>query len=159
MEEVCLGSMIFINTIDGKGNATTLPSLNTIKLKRNLIMSKSIYTPTKQFCKENYHPIDDTGIPEDAVLFNPELNREEALERNRDIIECPNCNRVGNRPNMMRWHFENCKMKTRYCIECNNPIPKKYKASQYKNMKYCDHKCYGKSRIGQAWGHGIAINN
>jgi len=69
MAEVCLGSMIFINTIDGKGNATTLPSLNTIKLKRNLIMSKCIYTPSEQFCKENYYPIDDTGIPEDAEPF------------------------------------------------------------------------------------------
>ena len=67
MEKVCLGSMIFINTIDGKGNATTLPSLNTIKLKRNLIMSKCIYTPSEQFCKENYHPISYEGPSADAV--------------------------------------------------------------------------------------------
>jgi len=49
--------MIFINTINGKGNAITLPSLNTIKFKRNLTMSKSIYTPSEQFCKELYYPI------------------------------------------------------------------------------------------------------
>ena len=44
-------------------------SLNTIKFKRNLTMSKSIYTPSEQFCKENYYPIayeapaDSTNIP------------------------------------------------------------------------------------------------
>ena len=42
--------------------------LNTIKLKRNLIMSKSIYTPSKQFYNEYYYPIEDTGIPKDAIL-------------------------------------------------------------------------------------------
>ena len=37
-----------INNINGKGNASTLPLLNTIKLNRNLTMSKSIYTPSKE---------------------------------------------------------------------------------------------------------------
>ena len=69
MEKIYFGSMIFINTINGKGNATTSPLLNTIKLKGNLIMSKSIYTPSKQFCKQYYYPIDDTGIPKDAEPF------------------------------------------------------------------------------------------
>jgi len=32
-------------------------------------MSKNIYTPSKQFCKENYYPIENTGIPEDAEPF------------------------------------------------------------------------------------------
>lgn len=43
-----------INNINGKGNATTLPLLNTIKLKRNLIMSKSIYTPSKEEAIETF---------------------------------------------------------------------------------------------------------
>ena len=56
-----------INNINGKGNATTLPLLNTIKFKRNLTMSKSIYTPSEQFCKENYYPIAYEGPSADAV--------------------------------------------------------------------------------------------
>ena len=69
MEKVRLRNMIFINNINGKGNASTLPLLNTIKLNRNLIMPKYIYKPSKQFCKEYYYPIENTGIPEDAEPY------------------------------------------------------------------------------------------
>jgi len=30
---------------------------------------------------------------------------------NAEKIECPNCNKIGDPPNMARWHFDNCKHK------------------------------------------------
>jgi len=43
-------------------------SLNTIKFKRNLTMSKSIYTPSEQFCNEHYYPISHESAPTNAIL-------------------------------------------------------------------------------------------
>ena len=28
-----------------------------------------------------------------------------------EIVECPHCGKVGNKPNLTRWHFDNCKLK------------------------------------------------
>ena len=28
----------------------------------------------------------------------------------KETLECPHCHKVGNKPNMTRWHFDNCKL-------------------------------------------------
>jgi len=30
---------------------------------------------------------------------------------NKDVVECPHCNKVGGKPAMNRWHFNNCKQR------------------------------------------------
>ncbi len=38
--------------------------------------------------------------------------QSELASRNTNIYEqiiCPHCNKIGNKPNMQRWHFDNCK--------------------------------------------------
>lgn len=86
-----------------------------------------------------------------ALLYNPELAREDALERNAEIVECDKCGVTGNRPNMMRWHFENCTKKIRQCKNCKKDMPRQgYKPSLYKKKAYCDMACYTESRVGIA---------
>jgi hypothetical protein len=29
----------------------------------------------------------------------------------RETIECPHCNKTGGQPQMIQWHFDNCKQK------------------------------------------------
>jgi hypothetical protein len=81
---------------------------------------------------------------------NPLVNRYEALKRNAEIVECPKCGVKGNRPNMMRWHFENCKTVFRNCNHCGNTIPRQgIKESQYKQKLFCNQSCYMESKKGK----------
>lgn len=61
-----------INNINGKGDATTSPLLNTIKLKGNLIMSKSIYTPSKEFT-DQYAYTTDLEYPDSTELISANI--------------------------------------------------------------------------------------
>ena len=36
-------------------------------------------------------------------------------ENNKIQITCPHCNKVGQLPNMKRWHFDNCKISPKDC--------------------------------------------
>ena len=29
-----------------------------------------------------------------------------------EIIKCPHCDKIGTKPTMVRWHFDNCKLIT-----------------------------------------------
>ena len=60
----------------------------------------------------------------DIKLFDCEIEREEALKRNATIVTCPKCGVKGNKPNMLRWHFDNCKTKLKNCLHCGNIIPR-----------------------------------
>jgi len=81
---------------------------------------------------------------------NPLVNRYEALRRNSEIVECPKCGVKGNRPNMVRWHFENCKTVFRKCNHCGNTIPRQgIKESQYKQKLFCNQECYMESKKGK----------
>ena len=83
--------------------------------------------------------------------FNPELLRKECLVRNAEIVACDKCGVTGNRPNMMRWYFENCKTVMRNCLQCKREIPRQgIKDFLYSKKKYCNRKCYMKSKIGKA---------
>lgn len=85
------------------------------------------------------------------INFDPEISRKEALLRNAEIVSCDKCGVVGNRPNMMRWHFENCKTEFRQCQQCDNQIPRQgIKDFLYNQKKYCNRSCYMKSKIGKA---------
>ena len=76
------------------------------------------------------------------IKFDKEICRKEALERNAEIVVCDKCGVSGNRPNMMRWHFENCKTVFRNCNFCNGIIPRQgIKDSSYNQKKYCNSKC------------------
>ena len=85
-----------------------------------------------------------------CVTFDPLINREEAIKRNAEIVQCDRCGITGNRPNMMRWHFENCQVKFRICKECGNTIPRQgVKNYLYDQKQYCNRKCYMKSKKGK----------
>ena len=74
----------------------------------------------------------------------------EALKRNSTFVECPHCKVVGNEPNMMRWHFDNCTSILRCCEQCGNTIPRQgIKPFQYDVKKYCNRKCYMESKKGK----------
>jgi hypothetical protein len=91
-----------------------------------------------------------TGVELDGYfIFDPNISADEAKRRNAEIVECNVCGVTGNRPNMMRWHFENCKVKLRECQQCGGVIPIT-KASRYSKSLYCSHKCFTDSKIGKA---------
>ena len=71
--------------------------------------------------------------------------------RNSTMVECPHCKVVGNEPNMIRWHFDNCTTKFRTCKQCDSVIPRQgVKPYIYDKKNYCDRKCYMTSKIGKA---------
>jgi hypothetical protein len=79
-----------------------------------------------------------------------ELCRSDAQIRNSTFIECPHCKVVGNEPNMLRWHFDNCTTTFRNCEQCNGIIPRQgTKPFQYDVKKYCNRKCYMDSKKGK----------
>lgn len=51
------------------------------------------------------------GIPKSDKQRQEISDRQKTSEKNtfRHIIKCPHCNKEGQKPNMLRWHFENCK--------------------------------------------------
>lgn len=82
--------------------------------------------------------------------FDPDICRKEAIKRNSEIVTCDKCGVSGNRPNMMRWHFENCKTILRECQYCKEIIPRQgMKDFLYTQKKYCNRNCYMKSKIGK----------
>jgi hypothetical protein len=82
---------------------------------------------------------------------DPTINREEALKRNSEIVKCTKCGVEGNKPNMMRWHFDNCKTELKTCKQCKNVIPRQgIKDYLYKEKHYCNRKCYMESKKGKA---------
>ena len=86
----------------------------------------------------------------DCILFDPITNREEAIKRNAEIVECDRCGTKGNRPNMMRWHFENCRTELKNCKHCGNVIPRQgVKDYLYDQKIFCNRKCYMKSKVGR----------
>lgn len=79
-----------------------------------------------------------------------ELCRTEAHIRNSTFVECPHCKVVGNEPNMLRWHFDNCETVLRCCEQCGNTIPRQgIKPFLYDVKKYCNRKCYMDSKKGK----------
>jgi hypothetical protein len=83
--------------------------------------------------------------------FNPEICRLEAIKRNSEIVTCDVCGVEGNYPNMMRWHFENCKTVLRNCEYCGECIPRQgIKNFLYDKKKYCNRECYMKHKKGKA---------
>jgi len=100
-----------------------------------------------KFLGIEHHDIDMTGL-----LFSndPKVSKEEALKRNSEFITCPKCGVNGNRPNMMRWHFEKCKTHLKNCEQCDNIIPRQgVKDHLYNAKKYCNRKCYMESKKGK----------
>ena len=88
----------------------------------------------------------------DEYLYDPEISRQEALKRNSDFVECSHCGVVGNRPNMIRWHFDNCKTILKNCEQCGSTIPRQgIKDFLYKNKKYCNRSCYMESKKGKVF--------
>jgi len=51
------------------------------------------------------------GIPKSDKQRQEISDRQKTSEKNtfRHTVKCPHCNREGQKPNMLRWHFENCK--------------------------------------------------
>ena len=90
-------------------------------------------------------------IDDGYLVFDPTISRKEALKRNEEIVECPRCGVKGNQPNMMRWHFDNCKTELRHCKQCDNVIPRQgCKDYVYKRKMFCDSVCYNESKKGKA---------
>jgi hypothetical protein len=83
-------------------------------------------------------------------VYNPEISRIEALKRNSEFVTCDRCGQSGNRPNMMRWHFENCKTTpNKKCPHCGDVIsPKGIKRNIYEQKVFCTRFCYIASRKG-----------
>ena len=103
-----------------------------------------------EFIEELREFIKNNPIKLEDLIFNPEFSKEEALKRNAEIVECTKCGVKGNYPNMMRWHFDNCKVKLRTCKQCDSTIPRQgVKEYLYKNKHYCNRQCYMKSKKGK----------
>lgn len=88
------------------------------------------------------------------VSFDEErhIDRIEAIRRNSEIVTCPKCGVTGNRPNMMRWHFDNCKTELKRCAYCGNTIPRQnIKDYLYSKKEYCNRTCYTESKKGKAF--------
>ena len=84
------------------------------------------------------------------TIFDQSISRDEALKRNAEIVTCPKCGVSGNRPNMMRWHFESCKTVLKSCKQCGNTIPRQgIKDHLYNSKTYCNRKCYMESKKGK----------
>lgn len=84
------------------------------------------------------------------IVFNSDIEREEALKRNATIVTCPKCGVQGNEPNMLRWHFDNCKTELKKCLHCDNIIPRQgIKDFLYKQKFYCNRSCYMESKKGK----------
>ena len=97
-----------------------------------------------------FTPISDQDL-EITHKFDPTISREEALKRNSEIVVCDKCGVSGNRPNMIRWHFDNCRTLLRTCEQCGETIPKQgIKDIQYNVKKYCNRKCYMEYKKGKA---------
>ena len=115
-------------------------------------MSKTIYDPISealQLKPINFKFDISQVLSSSLVEVNPDLAREEALERNSTIVECDKCGVTGNRPNMMRWHFDNCTRKVRQCKSCEKDIPMQgWKPYQYDVKSYCNRECYMESKKG-----------
>lgn len=97
-----------------------------------------------------YCEIDDIDMS--ALIFtnDPTILKEEALKRNSEKIQCPKCGVEGNRPNMMRWHFDKCKTKLKNCKECGKIIPRQgIKDYLYDQKHYCNQICYMKTKKGK----------
>jgi hypothetical protein len=95
-------------------------------------------------------PFDDFVFDIESLdkRFDSKFQSEEAIKRNKEIVQCTRCGIFGNRPNMMRWHFEACKTKLKECEECHNIIPRQnVKDSLYDKKKFCNSTCYFKSKL------------
>lgn len=113
-------------------------------------MSASLYAYLDNSEEDLNELFDQYGL----TNYDSIISRQEAIKRNTEIVECDKCGVTGNYPNMMRWHFENCKSTVRHCEHCNNAIPRQgIKETQYKHKKYCNRSCYMASKKGK-----IAIN-
>lgn len=105
----------------------------------------------------NVDPILDKILKFNAPLCEEQLlhyvirkfDSDEARKRNATIVSCPICHITGNEPNMRRWHFENCSQALLDCQECGQIIPRQgTKPTLYKQKKFCDRKCYMRSKRG-----------
>lgn len=80
---------------------------------------------------------------------DPTIARLEALARNAEMATCDKCGVSGNRPNMIRWHFENCKTVIKTCKQCGSDIPRQgTKDYLYSKKIYCNRQCYMQSKKG-----------
>ena len=111
----------------------------------------SIYDPLSEALgiepNPNFKFSDWLIVPEN---LDPHILRQEAIKRNSEFVACDKCGVVGNRPNMMRWHFENCKTTLKECKQCGKTIPRQgIKDHIYNKKTYCNRNCYMKSKIGK----------
>lgn len=44
--------------------------------------------------------------------WESEPHPNKGVKRSHEIVRCPHCNKEGIKPNMIRWHFTNCKVNT-----------------------------------------------
>lgn len=78
-----------------------------------------------------------------------DLYSVEAKKRNAETVKCPHCGEEGNRPNMMRWHMDNCTTILKKCHQCGTDMPKKGTVNhRYQKQKYCSRKCWADSKKG-----------
>ena len=97
----------------------------------------------------NLEPIDFIFDPPENK-WDPTISKEEVLIRNSEIVVCDRCGVSGNRPNMMRWHFDKCKTLLRNCEHCSNTIPRQgIKDYLYNQKKFCNRVCYMASKKGK----------
>lgn len=79
-----------------------------------------------------------------------DFDRKEAIRRNKEMIICDRCGTRGNRPNMMRWHFENCTTVLRKCQACDEIMPRQGRKNFVYNQRfYCNRVCYTIGRTGK----------
>jgi hypothetical protein len=88
---------------------------------------------------------------DDFIVYDPTISSQEAIKRNSEFVTCPHCGVSGNRPNMIRWHFDNCKTKLKDCPQCGKVISRQgCKDSLYKKKVYCSQECYIESKKGKS---------
>lgn len=110
----------------------------------------NIYSNNNDILSDLKDWIENNPIDYSELLFDPFLNKEEAIKRNSEFVTCNKCGVIGNKPNMLRWHFDKCTTVLRTCKQCNKTIPRQnIKPIQYDVKKHCNRKCYTESKKGK----------
>jgi len=78
-----------------------------------LVISKGV-TGLKR-SKETKRKISLSKIGKKMSKLSSELKSKATKGVAKEKVKCPHCDKVGGKPTMIQWHFDNCKLKGNIC--------------------------------------------
>lgn len=100
-EKMSISKMGYKNTMHGKTHSKETRKKISEKRKghRHSDETKKLYSQQR------------LGVPKSEEHKQKQSDRQKISEKNpfRHTVKCLHCNKEGQKPNMLRWHFENCK--------------------------------------------------